>query len=125
MNLEHIALTITDRKEIEIFYQKILGFSEVRSFILQEDIAREIFGIEQETRVYHLQNDSLLMELFLMPERFEHFYNHICISIPNREEIVYKADQYAYECIRIRRQNSDMIFIKDRSGNIFEIKQRN
>jgi len=125
MNLEHIALTITDRKEIEIFYQKILGFSEVRSFILQEDLAREIFGIEQETRVYHLQNDSLLMELFLMPERFEHFYNHICISIPNREEIVYKADQYAYECIRIRRQNSDMIFIKDRSGNIFEIKQRN
>lgn len=125
MNLEHIALTITDRKEIEIFYQKILGFSEVRSFILQEDLAREIFGIEKETRVYHLQNDSLLMELFLMPERFEHFYNHICISIPNREEIVYKADQYAYECIRIRRQNSDMIFIKDRSGNIFEIKQRN
>lgn len=125
MNLEHIALTITDRKEIEIFYQKILGFSEVRSFILQEDLAREIFGIEKESRVYHLQNDSLLMELFLMPERFEHFYNHICISIPNREEIVYKADQYAYECIRIRRQNSDMIFIKDRSGNIFEIKQRN
>jgi catechol 2,3-dioxygenase-like lactoylglutathione lyase family enzyme len=122
MNLEHIALAINDRKEIDQFYRGILGFCELRSFVLKKDLARDIFGVEKETRVIQLQKDGILLELFIIPERFENVYNHICISIPNREEIVYKADQYAYECIRIRRHNSDMIFIKDRSGNLFEIK---
>lgn len=65
MNLEHIALTVTDYKEISRFYQEILGFSEVRSFVLKKDLAREIFGIEKETKVFHLQKDDLLLEIFL------------------------------------------------------------
>jgi catechol 2,3-dioxygenase-like lactoylglutathione lyase family enzyme len=123
MNLEHIALTITDYSEIKEFYQKILGFTEIRSFILQKDLAREIFGIGKETKVFHFQKADLSLELFVMPERFEHVYNHICLSIPNRYEIASQADQNGYECIRIRRQNSNLIFIKDKSGNLFEIKQ--
>ncbi len=124
MNLEHIALTVTDYKEIGRFYHEILGFSEVRNFSMKKDLAMVIFGIEKETRVFHLQKDGLMLELFLMPEQFEHVYNHLCISVPDREEIVSKADQYAYECIRIRKQNSDMIFIRDKSRNLFELKQR-
>ena len=30
-----------------------------------------------------------------------------------------------YQCIRIEREFSDLIFIKDKSGNIFEIKESN
>jgi len=81
MNLEHIALTFTNHKEIKQFYQEILGFAEIRSFILQKDLAREIFGIGKESRIFHLQKDDLSMELFLMPERFEHVFNHICNSV--------------------------------------------
>jgi catechol 2,3-dioxygenase-like lactoylglutathione lyase family enzyme len=123
MNLEHIALTITDYSEIKDFYQKILGFYEIRSFMLKKDLARDIFGIGKDTKVFHLQNDDLSLELFVMPERFEHVYNHICISVPDQDEIAFQADQNGYESIRIRRQNSNMIFIKDKSGNLFEIKQ--
>jgi len=123
MKLEHIALTITDHTEIKQFYQKILGFTEIRSFNLQKDLAREIFGFGKETKVFHLQKDDLSLELFLMPERFEHVYNHLCISVPNREAIVNKAIRDGYACIRVRRQYSDMIFLKDKGGNVFEIKQ--
>ncbi len=123
MNLEHIALTITDHKEITKFYQEILGFAEIRSFNLPQDLAMEIFGIKKETNVFHIQKDDLLLELFLMPERFEHVYNHICISVPDREAIVNKAMRDGYACTRVRRQHSDMIFLKDKSGNVFEMKQ--
>jgi len=123
MNLEHIALTITDHKEIKQFYQEILGFTEIRSFILQKDLAREIFGIGKESRIFHLQKDDLSLELFLMPERFEHVFNHICISVPDREAMVKKAIRDGYVCIRVRKQHSDMIFLKDKSGNVFEMKQ--
>lgn len=123
MNLEHIALTIADHKEIKKFYQEILGFAEIRSFILQKELAMEIFGIKKETNVFHIQKDDLLLELFLMPERFEHVYNHLCISVPNREAMVKKAIKDGYECIRVSRQHFDMIFLKDKSGNVFEVKQ--
>lgn len=123
MNLEHIALTITDHKEIKEFYQEILGFAEIKSFILQKELAREIFGFGKESRVFHLQKEDLLLELFLMPERFENVCNHICFSVPDREAIVNRAIRDGYACIRVRRQHSDMIFLKDKSGNLFEMKQ--
>lgn len=125
MNLEHVALNITDQKEIEGFYCDIFGMSEIRHFILNKNLAMEIFGIEKETTVYQLKKNEIFLEIFLIPERFENGFSHLCISISNREEIANKADQNGYSCMRLKRGNSDMIFIKDKSGNIFELKQSN
>lgn len=125
MNLEHVALTITDYNEIKQFYQEILEMNETRSFVLDKVLARNIFGIEEETKVFLLQKDELLLEIFLNTEQHHQGFNHICISTSNREEIVKKATQYSYKCLRLKRENSDMIFVTDNSGNIFEIKQSN
>ena len=65
------------------------------------------------------------MEIFLIPERFENGFSLLCISISDREEIANKADQNGYACIRLKRGNSDMIFIKDKSGNTYELNQSN
>ena len=125
MNLEHVALNIADLKEIENFYCGILGMSEIRHFVLEKNLASEIFGIEKETTVFQLQKNEILLEIFLMPERFENGFSHLCISLSDREEMANKADQNGYSCMRLKRGNSDMIFIKDKSGNIFELKQTN
>ena len=45
MNLEHVALTITDYKEIEQFYHEILEMNKIKSFVLDKALARDIFGI--------------------------------------------------------------------------------
>ena len=125
MKLEHIALTVTDYDEIEQFYHEVLGMNEINSFILDKVLARDIFGIEEETKVFLLQKDKMLLEIFLTPELYDPGFKHICISTTNREEIVKKAIQHLYKCLRLKRGNSDMVFITDNSGNIFEIKQRN
>lgn len=121
MNVEHVALTIRSPEEIGNFYKELLGAREIKNFVLEKDIAREIFGIDRETSVFQLQKDNLLLELFVMPESFDHGFNHLCISVKNRVALVEKAAENAYECIRIRRKGSLLIFIKDKSGNIFEI----
>lgn len=123
MKLEHVALTITDYNEIEHFYHEILGMNEIKSFVLERVLARDIFGIEEETKVFLLQKDKLFLEIFLTPELCVTGFNHMCISITNREEIVEKAIQHSYKCLRLKREYSDMIFITDNSGNIFEVKQ--
>lgn len=125
MKLEHVALTITDYNDIGHFYHEILGMKEVSSFVLDKVLASDIFGIEEETKVFLLQKDNMFLEIFLMSEQYDHGFNHICITTTNREEIVQKATQHSYKCLRLKRQDSDMIFVTDNSGNIFEIKQSN
>ncbi len=125
MKLEHVAITITDPAEIENFYHNILGMSEVSNFILEKDLVKRIFGIDKETSVFLLQKDELFLEIFLMPEQYKKNFEHVCISISNREKFIEKAAQNGYEYIRLIRKYADLIFIKDKSGNIFEIKEIN
>ncbi len=123
MKLEHVALAIIDYNDIGHFYHEILGMKEVNSFVLDKVLANDIFGIEKEIKVFLLQKDKLLLEIFLTGGECVHGFNHICISVNNREEIVKRAIQNSYRCLQLKRGNSDMVFVTDNSGNIFEIKQ--
>lgn len=125
MKLEHVAITVSDKNEIEQFYHEILGMREMKRFTLDKKLSTDIFGIEKETAVFQLKNETLLLEVFLTPGNRDPGFNHICISTNNREEIVKKAIQNSYRCLRLKRGNSDMVFVTDNSGNIFEVKQSN
>ena len=124
MKFEHVAITVSEKIEIEQFYQEILGMREIKSFTLDKKLSMDIFGIEKETAVFQLKKDKLLLEIFLTPKKYDPGFNHICISTDNREEIVKKATRHSYKCLCLKREISDLIFITDNSGNIFEVKQR-
>ena len=94
----------------------------MKNFVLNKNLARDIFGIDKETKAFLLQKNELILEIFVVSESIEKGFNHICISDANREELVKIAMQYNYEIIRIEREYNDLIFIKDNSGNIFEMK---
>lgn len=123
MELQHIAITVTDVSEIERFYGNILGMQVIRNFVLNKSLSGEIFDIEEDTEVFLLQKDNLQFEIFLKPYKHDHNFNHICFSTATREDIIEKAIRYSYKCLRFKRKNSEMIFISDNSGNVFEIKQ--
>jgi len=123
MNLQHIALNIVGIEEIKNFFIDILGMKAVKNFVLKKDLAQNIFKINQDTAVYVLQKNDLFFELFLSNEHSRQGYNHICIGIKKREELINKSEAANYECIRIKRDYSDLIFINDKNGNIFEIKE--
>ena len=123
MKLEHIALSVKNTSEIEAFYKDILGMKEVRNFVLNENLAEKIFGIPQETAVVLLQKEDLVLEIFLSDEPRVKSFNHICIAVADREKLMKVVNQNNYEVIRIERDYSDLVFIKDNSGNTFEIKE--
>lgn len=124
MKLEHIALSISDPEEINNFYVDILGMIETKTFVLSRALAKSIFDIEEEVSVFLLEKNGLLLEIFLAPGQKKHHFNHICLTVNDRETLFNKAAQNAYECIRIEREAFDLIFIKDKIGNIFEIKEK-
>ena len=123
MKLEHIALSISDYKEIEKFYTNVLGMKQIKNFILRKSLTTKIFGISEDISVFLLQKDKVVFEIFITTEYKKHAFDHICITIKNREEFITKGLLNGYKVIRIEREFFDLIFIKDNDGNIFEIKE--
>ncbi|MCB2208685.1 MAG: VOC family protein [Bacteroidetes bacterium] len=123
MKLEHIALSVSDHKEIERFYINVLGMKQIKNFVLRKDLVANIFEINEEINVFLLQKDSVVFEIFVTTGYRKQAFDHVCISINNREKFITKAMLNGYNVIRIEREIFDLIFIKDKDGNIFEIKE--
>jgi len=122
MKLEHIVITISDKKELNNFYRDILGFKLKKQFELHDELSKKIFGIPFVVDVNIMEYKNITLEIFIHSEMGELQYNHICLSIKNREEVYKKAVANGYESVRMKRDNNDLIFIKDKSKNILELK---
>ncbi|MEA1986461.1 MAG: VOC family protein [Candidatus Marinimicrobia bacterium] len=125
MELQHIGISISDEKEIVNFYQNILDMKILRKFLLSAKLGKKIFNIEKETEIFLMGKDKLIIEIFINKNNTNKNFNHICFSTTDRELLISKAEKNNYECIREEREHYDLIFIKDNTGNIFEIKESN
>lgn len=122
VRLEHIALSVIESSEVDSFYLGVLGANVMHHFSLNKELAGQIFGIQREIPVTLVQKDDLFMELFVDPQQHPRDFRHICISMDDRTKLVEKARKKDYECVQIKRNDKELVFIKDKSGNIFEIK---
>ncbi|MEA3500633.1 MAG: hypothetical protein U9R41_06440 [Candidatus Marinimicrobia bacterium] len=123
MKFEHLGITINNVNEVTNFYENIFKMKKVRSFELNTNLAEKIFNISQSVEVYLMQNDYIMIELFVHNEIKRPSFDHFCLSFNDRQNIVKKAMENDYEVIIKERKKSDLIFIKDNTGNIFEIKE--
>ena len=124
--LEHIGITINEESDIQTFYKDLLGMKEVSQFELDKDFSEKLFGIYNSASITSLCKDELFFELFLTDKKHDSIYNHVCISIHDRNSIINKAASLGFVVVDIKRESKDnLVFIKDNSGNIFEIKEAN
>jgi len=119
----HVAVTINDLSEIKNFYVDILGLEIIKKFTLSKDISNKIFNIEKETEVTVIGKDDFSMEIFKSNKTYHYDFQHVCIIVNNRKQVIKKAHENNYPCTIIKRDTSDAVFIKDKSNNLFEIKQ--
>jgi len=119
----HVAVTINNLSEIKDFYVNILGLEIIKKFTLSKDISNKIFNIEKETEVIVIGKDDFSMEIFKSNKTSYYDFQHVCITVNNREKVIKKAQENNYPCTIIKRDTSDAVFIKDKSNNLFEIKQ--
>ena len=122
---EHIGITINEESDIQAFYKDLLGLKEINKFDLFDDLSEKIFGISSTVSVRYFSSDDLGIELFLTDKEQKPVYNHICISVQNGDNIIEKAKSMGFPVTKIKRESKDyLLFIKDNSGNIFEIKSQ-
>ncbi|MBI9065770.1 MAG: VOC family protein [Salinivirgaceae bacterium] len=125
MKINHIALNIENKDEITNFYQNILCFKFEYDFDMPFSLSSDIFGIENSTKVYLVKKENTILELFMHSVKSNIGYAHICLDVDNRENTAVKCNEEGYPVIRIERNDkTDLLFIKDKNGNIFELKDK-
>lgn len=120
----HIALQFSDRKQAEIFFTKILGIELNKTFTLSKELSNDIFGIKKEVTVDVYGNNKACFEVFITKIKIEHRYEHTCVEIDNKEEFIKKCRNYKIKPIFVKKGIKTLLFIKDFSGNLFEIKEK-
>jgi catechol 2,3-dioxygenase-like lactoylglutathione lyase family enzyme len=118
----HIGITVNNPSEIKDFYIDLLKMEKLREFTINPDTSSKIFDIKKEIKVVIVSRDNLTLELFCYKCAETSNYNHTCITVENRDILIREAQEKNYTCKIIKREPYDLVFIKDKSNNIFEIK---
>jgi len=118
----HIALQSVSEKDADIFFQKILGCKVIRQFVIPVDLSEKIFGIKKENTVKWYSNENMVFEIFITKKMPRVCYEHICISVANKEDFLNTCNQYGIKTVSVSGKNKNYIFIRDFSGYLYEVK---
>jgi hypothetical protein len=120
----HVALLYSDRKKAKIFFTKILLLNHTKTFTLSKELAYDIFGISKEVTVDVYSNEEAYFEIFITEIQPDYSYEHTCIEIDDKEEFFKRCKDYEIKPKFVKKGNKTLMFIKDFSGNLFEIKEK-
>jgi catechol 2,3-dioxygenase-like lactoylglutathione lyase family enzyme len=125
MVIQHVALYNESLEKSDAFYGTLLGMQKVTRFPLPEKLSLSIFGRSSRYDVVQYGKDSVLFEIFIgsTREACRNLVSHTCIAVEKRTEVIQKAKQMGFEVTIIPREGSDLMFIRDSAGNIFEVKE--
>lgn len=123
MEYHHLALSINCENDIQDFYIDVLGMKLIHSFEINKNLSSIMFNIDDSFPVFMMQKNEVKIEIFLNDYIRTPNFSHLCVSVSNREDLVEEAKNRGYKTNVIKREKGDLIFIYDKSGNPFEIKQ--
>ncbi|HPS82678.1 MAG TPA: VOC family protein [Bacteroidales bacterium] len=124
--LRHIGIHIHDKNEVTDFYREILGFQELNRFDLNNKTAQNVFGKCNLIEVVRMKQFELIIELMVCPEEKAGGMSHLALEYWKAESVIEKAKEKGYTVIEFQKDNDRTgRYIKDKAGNIFEIKDIN
>jgi len=124
IKLHHIALQCDNKEEAILFYQDTLGLNETKSFFLSERLAYNIFNLNQSVEVIVFQNDSVYIEVFIVLGKIKKTCAHTCLLVYNLSEFIDLCKKNHVDYFSVKKEDRDLWFVKDFSGNIFEMKEK-
>ena len=119
----HTALQYSDRNKAKIFFNKILGLELKKTFTLSNELSNQIFGINEEVIVDVYSNEKAYFEVFITKIKTKYNFEHTCIEIDNKIDFIDRCKTYGIEPIFVKKGEKTLLFIKDFSGYVFEIKE--
>lgn len=124
MNLNHVALVARSQEHADRFYEGILKLKKIKVSRLSSDLARQIFGLDLECPFVLYGNDQFGFEIFITDQIAvgSTAVSHVCLHIGDREAFITACRSAGVEVLLIPRGDSQLCFVRDLDGNLFEIK---
>ncbi|MDD5084491.1 MAG: hypothetical protein PHE61_00410 [Candidatus Omnitrophica bacterium] len=121
--LNHIALEVSKKRQAEVFYSSILGLRKEREFVVSREIGERVFGIADDVPVIVFSGGGVTFEIFVTGRRKIVPYSHVCLNVTNRAELIKTCEASGISLTRLPKEGKELIFIRDFSGNLFEVKE--
>ena len=124
MMIKHIALECEDREKAKKFFTEILGLPLTREFEISSELSKSIFGIDDACEIITFDDGNACFELFITKRPHSINYDHVCIEVDEMEGFISHCKNNGIEPIIVPKGEKSLVFVKDFSGNLFEIKER-
>ncbi len=122
--LNHVALQCNDKEKVETFFTEVLGLPIKKKFTVSGELSEAIFGIDESVDVEVYDNNETRFEIFITQTEEKRGYGHVCIEIDNKKEFIDRCKQYGIKPMFITKGGKNLLFVRDFSGNLFEIKEK-
>ncbi len=122
--LNHVALQCNDKEMIETFFTEVLGLPIKKKFTVSRELSEAIFGIDESVDVEVYDNNETRFEIFITQTEEKRGYGHVCIEIDNKKEFIDRCKQHGIKPMVITKGGKNLLFVRDFSGNLFEIKEK-
>ena len=120
----HVALAYNDKKQADIFFNKILGITFEKEYTLTKELSNSIFGINEEVLILVYSNKNSYFEIFITDKKVINQYNHICVEISNYDDFINRCKQNNITPIFVKKGQKTLTFVRDHASNLFEIKEK-
>ena len=125
MKLHHAAVVCSSEESSDRFYGRGLGLEKIKKYILNSDLAEQIFGTPYECQIIFYANKDLAVEVFIPTismEKVPH-YVHLCLEVKKREQFLGNCQALGIAVKQVQKGESFLYCIEDFDGNLFEIKE--
>ena len=123
IRVSHIALQYRDKKDAETFFCRVLGLNKEKEFTLPASLGNSIFGIDKDVEIIVYSNEDIRFEIFFTEEKSHTIYDHICLALKNKQELINSCKEHGIEVKNIKNGEKTILFIKDFNGYLYEIKE--
>lgn len=122
--IKHIAVECEDKEKAKIFFTEILGLPVKKEFAISNDLSKSIFGIDAACEIINFDDGNSCFEVFIAKRPHSINYNHVCIEVDDKEEFISRCKTNGIEPMIIPKGEKSLIFLKDFSDNLYEIKEK-
>jgi len=123
VRLNHVALNCRNKEKAEVFFTKIFDIPKIKTFTLASTLSKSIFGLNQRVEVDVYDNGTTRFEIFSGGNK-NSSYEHTCIEVNDKKELISRCKKYNLKPVIIKKDGKDLLFLKDFSDNLYEIKEK-
>lgn len=124
MKLIHIGIVSSSEERADRFFGELLGLEKTRRSNLPQDLAIQLFGIEDGCEMIYYAGRNALFEVFLSQhgEPAGRKIGHTCIEVPNRADFLQRCQEMGLGVREAPKGDNLVVFVEDEDGNLFEVK---